>query len=147
MSFSWGKGDLFIERIGEHVLADLIPLRRMLDAGLRGRVRHRLGAEERLRARRARRRRTRFCGSGRRNDGPAQRVTRAEALAMWTRDAARVLGWEGIGTLAPGSHADLIVVDRDPLACPIDDLPATRVLRTVLGGRTVYDAGALAQSA
>ena len=37
---------------------------------------------------------------------------------MWTRDAARVLGWDGIGTLAPGSHADLIVVDRDPLALP-----------------------------
>ena len=34
MSFSWGKGDLFIERIGEHVLPDLIPLRRMLDAGM-----------------------------------------------------------------------------------------------------------------
>ena len=42
-------------------------------------------------------------------------MTRAESLAMWTRDAARVLQWEGIGTLAPGNHADLIVVDRDPL--------------------------------
>ena len=63
---------------------------------------------------------------------------------MWTRDAGR-LGWPGVGTLARGSHADLVVVDRDPLACPIDDLPETRVLRTVLGGKTVfYDAGALA---
>jgi hypothetical protein len=34
LSFCWGKGDLFAERIGERVLADLIPLRRMLDAGL-----------------------------------------------------------------------------------------------------------------
>ena len=34
---------------------------------------------------------------------------------MWTRDAARVLRWDGVGTLAPGNHADLIVVDRDPL--------------------------------
>src|SRR4029077_5688599 len=34
MSFSWGKGDLFIERIGEHVLQHLLPLRRMLDAGM-----------------------------------------------------------------------------------------------------------------
>jgi hypothetical protein len=84
-----------------------------------------------------------FCGSGRRNAGRAQRVTRAEALRMWTRDAARVLGWTGVGTLAPGSHADLIVVDRDPLACALDDLPGTRVLRTVLGGRVVWDAGAL----
>jgi len=54
-----------------------------------------------------------------------------------------VLGWDGIGTLAPGSHADLIVVDRDPLTCPLDELPATRVLRTVVGGQTVYDAGTI----
>jgi hypothetical protein len=62
---------------------------------------------------------------------------------MWTRDAARALGWEGVGTLAAGSHADLIVVDRDPLECPLPELPGTRVLRTVLGGRVVWDAGAL----
>jgi len=142
MSFSWGKGDMFRERIGEHVLPDLIPLRRMLDAGLvvgcgtdwgpKNVFEHLALAE------------THACaGSGRRNDGPAQRVTRAEALRMWTRDAARVLGWDGIGTLAPGAHADLIVVDRDPLTCPLESLPATRVLRTVLGGRVVWDAGAL----
>ncbi len=142
MSFSWGKGDLFVERIGAHVLPDLIPLRRMLEAGLvvgcgtdwgpKNVFEHIALAETHA-----------FAGSGRRNDGPPQRVTRAEALRMWTRDAARALGWEGIGTLAPGSHADLIVVDRDPLACAVEALPATQVLRTVLGGRTVWDAGAL----
>jgi predicted amidohydrolase YtcJ len=47
------------------------------------------------------------------------------------------------GRLAPGARADLIVVDRDPLTCPVDRLPHTAVLRTVLGGRTVYDTGAL----
>jgi len=142
MSFSWGKGDLFIERIGEHVLADLIPLRRMLDAGLpvacgtdwgpKNVFEHIELAETH-----------RLCVSGRRNAGPAQRVGRAQALAMWTREAARVLGWEGLGTLAPGNPADLIVVDRDPLGCRLEDLAATQVLRTVLGGRTVWDAGAL----
>jgi hypothetical protein len=54
-----------------------------------------------------------------------------------------VLQWEGIGTLAPGNHADLIVIDRDPLTCAVEALPATRVLRTVLGGRTIFDAGAV----
>jgi len=142
MSFCWGKGDLFVERIGEHVLPDLIPLRRMLDAGLvvgcgsdwgpKNVFEHVALAETHG-----------FAGSGRRNDGPAQRVTREEALLMWTRDAAWALGWKGVGTLSPGSHADLIVVDRDPSRCALDDLPATRVLRTVLGGRVVWDAGAL----
>jgi predicted amidohydrolase YtcJ len=62
---------------------------------------------------------------------------------MWTRDAARVLGWEGIGTLQPGNHADLIVLDRNPLHCDLDELPDTQVLRTYLAGSAVYDAGAL----
>jgi predicted amidohydrolase YtcJ len=138
LSFSWGKGDMFVDRIGEHVLSDLIPLRRMLDAGLivgcgtdwgpKNVFEHVALAETHA-----------FASSGRRNDGPAQRVTRAEALLMWTRDAARAIGWEGIGTLVPESHADLIVVDRDPLTSSAEDLPATRVLRTVLGGRVVWD--------
>jgi hypothetical protein len=142
MSFSWGKGDLFVERIGEHVLQHLIPLRRLLDAGMTVACGTDWGPKnvfEHI----ALAMTHRFAGSGRSNLGPAQRVTRGEALAMWTRDAGRVLGWDGIGTLAPGSHADLVVVDRDPLECPVDDLPATRVLRTVLGGRTVYDAHVL----
>jgi predicted amidohydrolase YtcJ len=62
---------------------------------------------------------------------------------MWTRDAGRVLGWDGVGTLRPGSHADLIVVDRDPLTCSVEELADAGVLRTVLGGRTVWDSGAL----
>ena len=142
MSFSWGKGDLFAERIGEHVLADLIPLRRMLDAGLVVACGTDWGPKnvfEHLQLALTHR----FAVSGRSNLGPAQRVSRAEALAMWTREAARALRWEGIGTLGTGDHADLVIVDRDPLTCALDDLPATRVLRTVLAGRPVYDAGAL----
>jgi predicted amidohydrolase YtcJ len=41
---------------------------------------------------------------------------------------------------------DLIVVDRDPLECALEALPGTQVLRTVLGGRAVWDAGALGRS-
>jgi predicted amidohydrolase YtcJ len=142
MSFSWGKGDLFVERIGERVLPDLIPLRRLLDAGMTVACGTDWGPKnvfEHL----ALAMTHRFCGTGRTNLGPAQRVTRDEVLAMWTSAAARVLRWDGIGTLAPGSHADLAIVDRDPLACPVEDLPRTAVLRTVLAGRVVYDSGAL----
>ena len=75
--------------------------------------------------------------------GPAQRITREEALAMWTRNAARILRWQGIGTLAPGDHADLIVVDRDPLTCPVEQIGGTRVDLTLLGGEPVYRSGGL----
>jgi predicted amidohydrolase YtcJ len=142
MSFSWGKGDLFVERIGEHVLPHLIPLRRLLDAGMRVACGTDWGPKN-VFEHVALALTHRFCGSGRTNLGPAQRVTREEALAMWTRDAARVLGWDDVGTLAPGNHADVTIVDRDPLACPVDELAATRVLRTLSGGAVVYDAGAL----
>lgn len=142
MSFSWGKGDMFVERMGEQVLKDLIPLRRMKDAGCRVACGSDWGPKN-IFEQIALGTTHEFCGSGRRNDGPAQKVTRAESLAMWTREAARILQWEGIGTLAVGNHADLVVVDRDPLTCPVESLPATQVLRTALGGRTIYDAGAI----
>jgi predicted amidohydrolase YtcJ len=61
---------------------------------------------------------------------------------MWTRDAARLLRWDGIGSLAPDAHADLVILDRDPIACRIDEIAETKVLRTILAGETVYDSGA-----
>ncbi len=140
MSFSWGKGDLFTERVGEQVLPDLIPLRRLLDAGMNVSCGSDWGPKnlfEHMELACTHR----FAGSGRTNRGPAQEVTRAEAVAMWTREAAKVLRWEGVGTLAPGSHADLVVVDRDPLTCPLDDLPDTKVLTTMLAGEAVHDVG------
>jgi predicted amidohydrolase YtcJ len=142
MSFSWGKGDMFIERVGERLLEHLIPLKRMLDAGMTVACGSDWGPKN-IFEHVALATTHEFCGSGRRNDGPAQRVTREQALAMWTREAARVLQWEGVGTLAVGGHADLIVVDRDPLECSVEELPATKVLRTVLGGKTVHDTLAL----
>jgi predicted amidohydrolase YtcJ len=142
MSFSWAKGDLFAERMGEHVLQDLIPLRRLFDAGLKVGCGTDWGPKnvfEHIQLAQTHR----FCASGRQNLGSGQPVTRRESLLMWTRDAARVLGWEGVGTLRPGNHADLIVVDRNPLTCDIDGLPKTQVLQTLLAGRTVFDSGEL----
>jgi hypothetical protein len=145
MSFSWGKGDLMERRIGKHVWRDLIPLRRLLDAGLTVACGSDWGPKnvfEHIALAQSHE----FCASGHRNDTPAHKVERAEAVAMWTRDAARVLQWEGIGALAPGAHADLIVIDRDVFTCALQDVAATEVLRTVAGGDCVYDAGVLAAS-
>lgn len=143
VSFTWGKGDIYRERMGEHVLRDLTPLKRMLDAGLQvslGSDWGPTGYFEHMRFAQTHE----FCGSGYRNDGPDQAVSREEAVAMWTREAARVMDWDGIGTLEPGTLADLVVVDRNPLTCSIDELPRTRVLRTIVGGKTVHDSGDLA---
>lgn len=61
-------------------------------------------------------------------------ISRADALATWTRTAAQVLGWKDIGSLVAGHHADMIIVDRNPMTCPIAELPDTRVHVTMLGG-------------
>jgi predicted amidohydrolase YtcJ len=45
------------------------------------------------------------------------------------------------GTLAPGKLADLVVLDRDPITCPEDELPHLEVEATLLGGRTTHVSG------
>lgn len=72
---------------------------------------------------------------------PEQRLSLPEALHACTQGAAWAEGAEGWkGSLRPGYVADFCVLDRDLLRCA--DRPreilATRVLRTVVGGRTVF---------
>jgi hypothetical protein len=76
--------------------------------------------------------------SGNRNDGADQVITRREALTMWTDGGSAVLDWPELGRLKPGGHADLVVVDRDPLSCALDDLPDVLVEATVTGGEVVF---------
>jgi len=145
MSFSCAKGDLFERRVGAYIWRDLIPMKRLLRAGLLVSAGSDWGPKN-IFEHIALGQTHEFWGSGHRNDDDDHRLTRLESVRMWTRDAGRVLGWDGIGTLAPGSHADLLIVDRDILdedACPTEQLPRTRVLRTVLGGETVFDEGLL----
>ncbi|WP_158072056.1 amidohydrolase [Streptomyces sp. CB01580] len=140
--FAWGKGAMYGERMGTHVWRDLEPLHRLSDIGLDLAGGSDWGPKnpwEQIELAQTHR----FAGSDHRNDGPDQKLSRIEALRMWTTGAASVLGWPEIGSLAPGNHADLVIVDRDPVTCPVEDLRGTRVLRTLLGGRTVHDSGEL----
>ena len=73
--------------------------------------------------------------------GTEQRVTREEAIRMYTINGAYLSFEEYVkGSIEPGKLADLIVIDRDILTCPEDEIKETRVLRTILGGKTVYKA-------
>ncbi len=72
---------------------------------------------------------------------PEERMTRTEALRAFTLDAAYAAFEEKQkGSLAPGKFADFIVIDRDIMTCDVREIPQTRVLRTVIGGETVYTA-------
>ncbi|HUS77489.1 MAG TPA: amidohydrolase [Patescibacteria group bacterium] len=73
--------------------------------------------------------------------GTEQRVTREEAIRMYTINGAyHTFEEDRKGSIEPGKLADMIVVDRDVLTCPEDDIRDTEVLRTILGGKTVYEA-------
>lgn len=69
-------------------------------------------------------------------------LTPLEAIAAATGGAARMLGAESdIGTVAVGKHADLILLDGDPL----DDIRNTRRISQVIKGGRVVDRAALMQ--
>ena len=72
---------------------------------------------------------------------PAERVNREQALAGFTSDAAYAGFAEGrFGRLLPGERADFILVDHDPLLATPDEIRATQVYETWVGGRKVYEA-------
>ncbi len=70
-----------------------------------------------------------------------QSITREEALIAHTRSNALFLFQEGnLGSLAPGKYADLLVLDRDYLTLPADEIKDIKPLITMVGGKVVYDA-------
>jgi predicted amidohydrolase YtcJ len=77
--------------------------------------------------------------------GPEQRITREEAIRMYTIGSAYMTFEEHTkGSLEPGKLADLIVLDRDILRCPEDEIRDAEVLVTLVGGRVVHgDLGSL----
>lgn len=75
-------------------------------------------------------------------------MARAAVLRAITMNAAYTLRQEKqIGSLEAGKLADLIVLDRNFLDIPAEDIANTKVLQTMVGGKIVYDAGAIGQSA
>ena len=69
----------------------------------------------------------------------SQRMPREAMLYAYTRDSARALNQQdSIGSIAPGKQADLVLVDRDVLTVPAEEMRDTRVLWTMVGGKTVY---------
>jgi hypothetical protein len=71
---------------------------------------------------------------------PAQRMTRAEALASFTLSGAFAAFEEHLkGSLEPGKLADFIVLDRDIMTVPELEIPQTRVRMTFLGGKLVNE--------
>jgi predicted amidohydrolase YtcJ len=71
---------------------------------------------------------------------PDQCLTVEEALVASTVNPAWLSGDERRrGKLLPGYLADLVVLSRDPLECPPDELETVEVVATMVGGRWVHN--------
>jgi predicted amidohydrolase YtcJ len=72
---------------------------------------------------------------------PDQRLSRLEALRTYTlNNAYAAFEEDQKGSLRPGKYADIVVLSRDILAVPVEEIPGTRVLYTIVGGEVRFRA-------
>ena len=70
-----------------------------------------------------------------------QPVSREDALIAHTRGSAyQVLQENNLGSIQAGKLADMVVIDRDYLTVPADQIRSITSVMTIVGGRVVYEA-------
>ncbi len=73
--------------------------------------------------------------------GPSQRISVTEAMRVCTMHGAYASFEENIkGSLTAGKLADFVILEKDPHKVDPDSIKDIKVLRTVMGGRTTYEA-------
>jgi predicted amidohydrolase YtcJ len=66
-------------------------------------------------------------------------MSRLEALKSYTINAAlAAFEEESKGTLKVGKYADVVVLSKDILAVPEDEIPATQVKYTIVAGKVKF---------
>ena len=72
---------------------------------------------------------------------PEEKLTREQAIRFYTINNA-YLNFDETkkGSLEPGKFADLILIDKDILKCPVDEVRNTKVKLTMVGGKIVWEA-------
>jgi predicted amidohydrolase YtcJ len=137
--FVHSLGESFVTSLGEERAARVMPLRTYLDAG----VPLALGSDAPVTTYNpfvgiysAVTRKTVYG----RELGPEQRISRAEAIRLYTADSAWVTFEDASkGSLTPGKLADIAVLDRDILTVPDEELRDITCDMTVVDGRIVHD--------
>ncbi len=70
----------------------------------------------------------------------SQAMPREAMFYAYTRNSARAMNLDSIGTIAAGKRADLVLLDRDLLTVSPEEMRDTKVLWTMVAGKTVYRA-------
>ncbi len=77
-------------------------------------------------------------------DRPSEAISREQAVSAYTLTSAYAeFAEKDKGSLEPRKLADLAVLSQDIFSVPTAELPKTQTVLTLVGGKTVYDAGVL----
>jgi predicted amidohydrolase YtcJ len=68
----------------------------------------------------------------------SQAMPREAMFYAYTRNSAKAMNVDSIGVIAPGKRADLVLLDRDVLTISPEEMRETKVLWTMVAGKTVY---------
>jgi len=68
----------------------------------------------------------------------SQDMPRVAMFYAYTRNSARAMNLDSIGSIAPGKRADLVLLDRDVLTVSPEAMRNTKVLWTMVAGKIVY---------
>jgi predicted amidohydrolase YtcJ len=140
-TIEWGRGKKeYVGRFGDWGYVDIVaPFRDWLDAGVVVAQSTDFGPFEPMFT---------IWQSLKRIDGrtgeslmtPHKKISREEAIRIYTINGAKCLFWEDkLGSIEPGKLADLVVLEKDILTCPVDEIKDTRVLLTMVQGDVVYE--------
>jgi predicted amidohydrolase YtcJ len=136
-NFLWGQGDAYVRFYGGELANQAIPLKSWLAHGVPVALSTDYGPHEAMF--------TLWQAIARKNGwtgerlGPQESISREEAIRIYTINGARLAFWEHeLGSLETGKLADLVILDRDILTCPLDDIRTTKVIATLVGGKLVY---------
>jgi predicted amidohydrolase YtcJ len=69
---------------------------------------------------------------------PPQDMPREAMFYAYTRNSARAMNMDSIGTIAPGKRADLVLLDRDVQTVSPEEMRDTRVVWTMVAGKVVW---------
>jgi len=68
-----------------------------------------------------------------------QTMSREEALKSYTLNTAYAAFEENVkGSLTPGKLADIVVLSKDIMSVPADEIPSTQVVYTIVGGKIMF---------
>ncbi len=73
---------------------------------------------------------------------PEQAMTREEALRSYTLSNAYAAFEEDVkGSITRGKYADIVVLSKDIMTIPAEEIPSSEIVYTIVGGKILYQGG------